>query len=511
LVTDLGKQRIAKHWSWIVLGWILLLLVVLYWRVMRAFVQIWWTDEETSYGLLVPLISIYLIWQKRKQLVWTGSALGLGSGLISLAGILLMAGTFGAVAVLGPLSLIVMAAGLVLCLWGWKGARALAFPLGYLFFMLPLFDWLVSLVNRRFQLMTATMSAWFLQLVGFHVWVDREFIVLPDLITLKIASACSGVRYLIAIVVIGLPVAYLRLKSWWGRLTLIEVAVIIGTVANWVRVAMLAIWAHLGGEINHEPFHTFEGLFVAVAGYGTLLLGAALISKVEKSVGAAANFNSIADSEVVDEPSPGIPEKRPSYRAQAITAFLLSLIVAAAWVPHRGPVQTKRNLMELPSSIGEWVEESPAPEAPLITVWRADQQILKVYRDREGIRIRLFVAYFETQCEGKEVVNSLLTPLSQPLRRMELAGEAGRLSLNQSAVKDRAGQEYRLVFWYDLNGRMITSKLRAKIATIWDALVRARTNGALVIVYSEGSGSQAAGQEARFVKDVIQVLRQFLP
>ena len=72
-----------------------------------------------------------------------------------------------------------------------------------------------------------------------------------------------------------------------------------------------------------------------------------------------------------------------------------------------------------------------------------------------------------------------------------------------------------LLFWYDVNGRIVTDVYRLKSYTIWDAVTRRRTNGAVVMIAwggPAGTASDAIRQQAiRFAQALIPLLRQHLP
>jgi hypothetical protein len=116
-----------------------IILALLYRGILRDLAIQWWDDPNYSHGFLVPLFSAFLIWQERDRLRTVpvrGNNLGL---LVLVAGVLeLLLGDFGAENFLMRSSLLVIIAGLVIFHLGSGMLRALAFPLGFLLFMIPL-------------------------------------------------------------------------------------------------------------------------------------------------------------------------------------------------------------------------------------------------------------------------------------------------------------------------------------------------------------------------------------
>ena len=83
---------------------------------------------------------------------------------------------------------------------------------------------------------------------------------------IEVARACSGVNYLVAVLALGLPLAYLYLRSWWRRGVLIASALLIAAAANSLRVALIGVLVYydLGAPL-HGPAHVLHGLFVSAS------------------------------------------------------------------------------------------------------------------------------------------------------------------------------------------------------------------------------------------------------
>src|SRR5207248_2357569 len=100
---------------------------------IEAIIRQWYASEEYSHGYLIPLISGFLVWQKRDQLArlqfsgsWTG-------WLVCLAGIgLYFLGELSTLYIIIQYALIITLAGVVLAFTGWQGMRILWVPLCFL-------------------------------------------------------------------------------------------------------------------------------------------------------------------------------------------------------------------------------------------------------------------------------------------------------------------------------------------------------------------------------------------
>jgi len=263
------------------LATLLALFGALYTPVFAILVRSWWGSDIYRHGFLVPFISLFLVWRMRARLAQLPPApsYAFGVPLVLLAGLMLFVGKLGAViAVLQELSLLVMIAGLVLLLLGPLYLKALALPILYLLFMIPLLADHTDWVHWPFQLLAANVGVWLLQSVGIPALREAQFIALPR-ITLEVAEACSGIRLMISVIAIGIPLAYVTQRTWPRRVILVACAVVIGILANSFRVAAIGVWAYFGGEVLKGPFHVLQAMFAAWVGYVALFVGAWLLAR----------------------------------------------------------------------------------------------------------------------------------------------------------------------------------------------------------------------------------------
>ena len=123
----------------------------------------------------------------------------------------------------------------------------------------------------------------------------------------------------------------------------------------------------------------------------------------------------------------------------------------------------------------------------------------------------MYVGYFERQEQGKELIADSSLNLLDKADLVELNGPR-RVSLNR-VVREHDGERRETLFWFDLNGRIVTNAYAAKAYSIQDAMFRRRTNGAVVAVSWAATGGATRGQNDRqtFVRGVMQALRSHIP
>jgi len=157
----------------------------------------WWeTSPEYNHGYLIPVVAAYLLLlcadnfrQVVRQRAFSG-LLVVGAGLL-----LLVLGELSTVYTIIQYGFLVTLIGLVIYSVGWQAAFILWVPLVYLFFMIPLPDFVYAKLSNQLQLLSSQFGVAFLRLVGVSVFLEGNVI---DLGTFKlpVAEACSWLRFL---------------------------------------------------------------------------------------------------------------------------------------------------------------------------------------------------------------------------------------------------------------------------------------------------------------------------
>lgn len=275
-----GGQFAVQAAGLVILG---LLLAAVYWKILRALGTQWWDDANYSHGFLVPVFSLYLIWQQRaalRLLPRSSNPIGL---LVVLAGIAtLLMGDLGAENFLMRSSLIVMVAGLILFHLGTQVFRAVLFPLAFLFFMVPLPGVVFYAITFPLQRLAAEQAAWTLDALGIPVPLDGNVIHLAQL-SLGVTEACSGIRSLISLFAGAAAWAYLLLPPGWTMVVFVAATVPITILANAARVVLTGlIGRQFGVEYASGFFHEFAGFAIYIFAFLCLLATHSLLRAVSR-------------------------------------------------------------------------------------------------------------------------------------------------------------------------------------------------------------------------------------
>jgi exosortase C (VPDSG-CTERM-specific) len=230
-----------------------------------------------SHILLVPFVSAYLIWIARPSL----PAAQRGRGMLPLlpaAIALSVLGAYFALRFSGTvfshndyLSINVFAFFLLLVsaaihFLGPIFTKAVAFPLLFLVFLIPLPDGVTSALEIASQYASAETYSWFMDLSGATYFREGRTFVLPNL-TIVVAQECSGIRSSFVLFITSLIAGHLFLNSTWKKVLLAFLVFPLGVLRNAFRIYLLSMLsAHWDPGIIHSPLHHRGGpIFFALS------------------------------------------------------------------------------------------------------------------------------------------------------------------------------------------------------------------------------------------------------
>ena len=147
-----------------------------------------------------------------------------------------------------------------------------------------------------------------------------------------------------------------------------------------------------------------------------------------------------------------------------------------------------------------------------------DDYLNRVYVDRSGVPVELYVGYYESQQTG-DWVHSPKNCLPGSGWEAVSAGRVaiavpGRSPIEVNQYFVRKGLDQLLVlYWYQGRGRVIASEYWGKACLVADAITRNRTDVALVRISTPiTDGEQRARNRAlEFAQAAYPRLNQFLP
>lgn len=230
----------------------------------------WFAAESYySHGILIPLISVFLVWMKRKELSvivpkpaykpgWFLFIIGILTHIIS---------AFWQVYFSSGFALIPVIMGLVLLALGWQFLKKILFPILFLIFMIPLPLVAISNLSFRLKLFASQISVMAVNAMGLRA-VREGSIIKTAHSYLVVEDPCSGIRSLIALIALGCLMAYLSRLSRPKKVILFLSSVPIAVFSNVIRIIALTMVSEMyGSEIATGRFHDVMGVLVFVIAF----------------------------------------------------------------------------------------------------------------------------------------------------------------------------------------------------------------------------------------------------
>ena len=490
----------GRRWGpWLaVLAGLLVLYVPTYIDLARGA----WREDAYAHGPIVLVIFAWLAWRGREALLEASRPnLALGLALLIPGLALYVVGRTIALTVFEVASHIPVIAGLVVMLAGPAALRRLAFPLAFLFFLVPLPGFILDLATTPLKEVVSVMVEFLLQVAGYPV--ARSGVVLEiGQHQMLVADACSGLNSLYSLFALGLVYLHLTRPASRARWALALASIVpIAIVANVVRVLMLVLITHHFGEEAAQSFlHGFAGMVVFITAL-LLFLGADALIRRYLASGAPARI-----AEPANTPNP-VRQSRPAAGAWStpVVVALIALAGAAVAAPVLKPVPSSAAIdleTMIPASFGDWridpefIPVAPAPDvqANLDRIYR--QIVNRTYVNAAGERMMLTVAYGGDQSDALKAHRQEACYAAQGF---EIHGlEHGRLAVGRGSIPVtrmtavRAERVEPVTYWLTMGDRVVLGRAERLKVQLASGLAGRIPDGMLVRVSNIASDSPRA-------------------
>ncbi|MEA3538228.1 MAG: exosortase A [Pseudomonadota bacterium] len=464
----------GKGWRPAIIAWVAVaaaILLLLRNDVAHIF-DLWWNTDTFGHCLLIPPILGYLVWQRRSELSaltpkpWYPAAI-----LMVIGGAGWLVGEASGVALLRHMAVVGLLIVSVPLVFGLTVSRGLAFVLFFALFMIPAGEQLVPIL----QTVTAAICIKLLEWSGIPAFIDGVFIAIPNG-NFEVAEACSGVRFLIAMIAFSVLVANLCFKSWTRRILFVLSAIALSILANGIRAFGTIYISHLttpgfAAGVDHI---IYGWIFFAIVMFLLVAIGWRF-------------FDRPVDDPAFDparlQPAP----PAPSAPRAAVVAAALGIAAMAAGpvyglvVANRAP-DTQTAAVVLPDVPG-WQRIEGQPD------WQPhykgiSAEAIARYVDGEGQPIDLYIGVFDRQTEDGELIGykqGLLPPETEwSWARNEKGPANGRAQQIKNGSTVRDNWQFFLV-----NGKLTGSDYVAKIEGLKSRLLGGETMAGTLVISAD--------------------------
>ncbi|SEM27850.1 exosortase D, VPLPA-CTERM-specific [Syntrophus gentianae] len=370
-------------------GILLVFFTCAYWVPLKSMVSTWWHNDDYSYGFFIPLISLYLFWDKRQLLKnlqfhssWVVFPLLLLFVLISLYGILGSSGNISMPAV--PVLIILFSA---FC-FGIQAFRQLILPLGFLVFMIPVPPVIENHLGVFLKSISSKIGGQIIELFNIPVHVSGNIIDL-GFTQLQVVDACSGLRYLFPLIALGVLYAYFFEKIAWKKLVCVAATIPIAILVNALRIGATGILANFWGPSVAEGFFHGASAFVLFAvAFAMLFLIGLILRKLPPKVPEVVKANSMEKMEQASIPA------GDGKSAFYVSLLILSVVGWLSWSTGAMPaVKIQGGIQSFPLSIGAWQGQMELVDPEIIEKSGAEEAFSGLYRNPESGDVSLYMGY----------------------------------------------------------------------------------------------------------------------
>ncbi|MBD3290355.1 exosortase [candidate division KSB1 bacterium] len=268
--------------KYIQLGILLGVAIIIYIPIVLGLFETWYTDANYSHGFLIPVLSGYLIYDRRKALSGISLSSNYNGLIILCSGLMLyIFGTAASEYFSVRLSLIVVLTGIVIFILGTRFFKNIWFPMTFLFFMVPLPYIIYYKITFPLQLLSTQIAATILKSVGIPLILQGNIIHLQNY-SLEVVEACSGLRSLMTLSALSAAIAYVYLQRFLSGILLIILTPPIAILANTGRIIMSAIVAiAFSPNLAKGIFHDISGLVIFLIGLILVSLCAIILKRIQ--------------------------------------------------------------------------------------------------------------------------------------------------------------------------------------------------------------------------------------
>jgi exosortase A len=398
---------------------------------------------------------------------------------VALAGTAWLVGNVAGVASVQELGLVLMLQFTVVTVLGLAVARSIAFPLAFLFFAVPVGDFLIpSLIDR-----TADFTVFALRASGIPVLRDGNTFVIPSG-TWSVVEACSGIRYLIASLMVGTLYAYLTYRSNVRRALFVLAAIVVPIVANWLRAYFIVMLGHYSGNtlavgVDHLIYGwIFFGLVIALMFW----IGSFWREDDQPEPRTAGR---IASAERALRGAAGQPGWSAALAVVALAATWPALALAIDAQVESGPV-----VLALPGQVNGWQQVTVGRDEWAPKYVGAASSAVAAY-EKDGRQVHLYLAYYRQQGHERELVssNNVLVPNTsaeireRPRAAMPLRWPGGTVDARASEI-NAPGIWVLAARWYWIDNSLTASDYEAKARQAIARLMFRGDDGAGVVIWT---------------------------
>ncbi|MBL4744105.1 MAG: VPLPA-CTERM-specific exosortase XrtD [Cycloclasticus sp.] len=465
-------------------GLIVLSLVIAFWVYWTGLAEAyfrWDNQEEYSHGFLIPLVTLYILWEKKGLILSSaGKPLWLGVWLIFAASVIFLIGEVSALFILIQYAFVLVLIGLSLVTVG-KGTKYTFAPIMLLLFAIPLPYVIEVVLTAKMQLISSALGVSFIRFCQIPVFLEGNVIDLGTF-KLQVVEACSGLRYLFPLMSLGFITAYFYRTSFWKRVLVFLATIPITILMNSFRIGIIGVLVDNWGISMAEGFiHDFEGWIIFMACAFLLFVLVWLLEKLTNKQGSLSAAFAVESAPIQQTNNAEMNRQASNTPLLVAMALLVVSGIASQFLDNRSEIYPEHTaFVNFPMQLNEWSGKHEKLDAAVVQKLGMTDYLLANYKNSDHTVINFYVAYYQSQRKG---VSPHSPRVCIPGGGWEISDfkriEAGGHPVNRVIIK-KGDQRQLVYYWFQGHGRIVANEYINKWYLFIDSIFKNRTDGALV-------------------------------
>jgi exosortase A len=441
--------------------------------------DIWQSSNTYGHGVLILPIVLWLINRNKKLLAQIDAKPSYVAlfflGLISFFWFISVLSYINVIEQFALFSLFVA---LTWAFFGKKIVLSLKFPLAFLYLSIPIGDFLIPYL----QFITADISVFMIQLFGIPVFRDGMYIQIPNG-NFHVAEACSGIRFLISTITIGILYSYLSFGKLYKQILFVLICCAVAIIGNGLRAFLMILIGHLSNmqaAVGFDHF-VYGGVFFGIILFILFVIGHYMADPI------------IEDEKTTNNGDIQAPQKFPSLIFIVLTFSVLMI----------GPILKDKYDNYVDSIASQQANKSniePLKHGQLnvkLNNW------MPIFPDADAIytsasapisasnNIDIFIAKYDFETDDKEIIsfkNRLFDTDFWSIKSISadkvLTPDGKTIPYSAYTIVNMQGTERKLRVIYKVNGTLSANKIKFKFLQLISKIKMTDLGGEVIVLSS---------------------------
>ena len=431
--------------------------------------MIWLSSSAYHHGIVVAPLSTWLIFSRKDWRTASPASDYLGVAVLAAASFGQLISQASGIDLIGHASFVAAIIGAAIAAFGRELAARWAFPLAFLFFMVPFGEEATPVL----QGWASAAIAAALNFSGVETARDG-FMLTTSAGRFEIANSCAGLRFLLVAAMISSLISHLAFRDWRKGAACIALALSAALVANWLRAYLIVFVATVTDRrLGVGPEHVMLGWVF----YSGFVIGLVALAKLYADKGE----HSSAKAHFAAAP------RRPA--TTATPATLSGLFVMSAFAMYDAAVLSSNGIktgsgaapsfhadgFEVTGAAPEWAAHAP----------NADSLSTSEFRSANAV-VMVTLANFTRDRRNSEIVGAD-TRAADGLVWRRIAMSTGEVTFNHAVhrvsiekLEDPFGRKIEVVTLYWLGNKIHGSPAALKLDIAARKLTGRPTEGGVI-------------------------------